>query len=126
VFKSVFQDRMQSSGFFGLRDHLGLAAGTNLTAFGGAMLHSNEAVLPSRFNPSSPVFDPMAFWQPALAALGGGFGGGGGTTILLMDSGGGLSEAGEGDLSPRARRGLHKSLRALERDGYVKKGTVLR
>ena len=97
------------------------ASGTNLTlGTGMALYHPNEAVLPSPFNPSSPGFDAMAFWQPALSALGGM--GGGGMTVLIMDSGGGLSD---GEPTPQQQAALKKGLSALERSGHMRRGTVL-
>ena len=95
----------------GIAGSLGFASGSNLTGSGMAMLHDNEAILPSRYNPSSPAFDPLAFWQPALAALGGA---GGGAVTINIDARG---------AAPGVERSIVAAIRKAERSGELNRIT---
>ncbi len=116
-FGGLLKGVMDSTKFFGLADAIGFADGTNLTRGGSAMIHGNEAILPSAFNPSSPDFDPVAFWKPALDA----FPGGGGTTIIVVDSDGNPAEIDEA-----RREDVLQIITNLERQGNIQTGTVVR
>lgn len=119
------RDLMQPTGFYGARTAMGLATGANLVAGGGYTLHAGEAVLPARYNPSAPAFDPRAFWAPALEAFsamtGGGGAGAGQPIIVVVDSAGNASRA---DTSSDARERILPALRFLERNGYIQPTTA--
>ncbi len=102
----------------------GFAKGSNLTDLGPALLHQNEAVLPSKFNPSSGGFDIKAFMAPLIEAVGGVGGTGGSPIVITVDSTGRLRKIKTADEELEFDSNVVESLRRLERRRGIEVGVV--